>query len=151
MQIKKPANKQELILWEWADFQPGYTELNKQIVTTANVEEWLSDWSLLYELGDELASRLYVATSVNTADQAAEKRFAHFMEKTYPGICEADLVGKRTIAEENSHLAARSPLDIVRAVKLIGFLDGFLIITGGNFAGGWGLIGYGFFRKYRQL
>jgi len=90
MQIKKPANEQELILWEWADFQFGYTELNKQILTFANVEEWLSGWSLLCELGDELASRLYVATSVNTADQAAEKQFAHFMEKTFPGISEAD-------------------------------------------------------------
>jgi len=90
MQIKKPANGKELILWEWANFQPGYTELKKQILTTKNVEEWLGGWSLLCELGDELASRLYVATSVNTADKLAEKRFENFMEKTYPGISEAD-------------------------------------------------------------
>jgi oligoendopeptidase F len=90
MQIKKPANEQDLVSWEWADFEPGYSELIKQNITSSNVEEWLGDWSLLCELGDELTSRLYVATSVNTADKAAEKRFEHFMEKTYPGISEAD-------------------------------------------------------------
>ena len=90
MKFKKPANDLELVFWEWADFEPGYSELINQNLTPSNIEKWLADWSLLCELGDELTSRLYVATSVNTADKAAEKRFEHFMEKTYPGISEAD-------------------------------------------------------------
>ena len=90
MQIKKPVNEHNLVQWEWADFQPSYTDLMKQILTAANIGEWLSGWSLLSELGDELTNRLYVATSVNTADKVAEKRFEHFMEKTFPGISEGD-------------------------------------------------------------
>jgi oligoendopeptidase F len=105
MQIKKPANEKELILWEWTDFEPGYTELNNQILTSANVEEWLSSWSLLCELGDELTSRLYVATSVNTADKVAEKRFEHFMEIIYPGISEANQKLKEKLLASGLQLA----------------------------------------------
>ena len=90
MPIKKPASPQDLLQWEWADFQPGYAELMKQILTPANVGEWLSGWSLLSELGDELFQRLEVATTVNTADKVAEKRLEHFMQKTFPGISEGD-------------------------------------------------------------
>lgn len=90
MNMKKPANDQELIQWQWADFEPGYAELDQISLSTSNVTEWLKDWTVLCELGDELASRLYVATSINTVDKEAEQRFNHFMEKTFPGITEAD-------------------------------------------------------------
>ena len=90
MNIKKPANEKELILWQWSDFESGYAELNQQTLTADNVDAWLKDWTLLCELGDELSSRLYVATSINTVDKDAEQRFNNFMEKTFPGISEAD-------------------------------------------------------------
>ena len=90
MNIKKPADEKELIQWQWSDFEPGYADLNQQTLSPANVEAWLKDWTLLCELGDELSSRLYVATSINTVDKDAEQRFNNFMEKTFPGISEAD-------------------------------------------------------------
>lgn len=90
MNLKKPANNNELLEWQWSDFEPAYTELTHQTLTATNVESWLKDWTLLCELGDELASRLYVATSINTVDKEAEENFNRFMEHTYPGISEAD-------------------------------------------------------------
>ena len=90
MNIKKPTDEKELIQWQWSDFEPGYADLNQQTLSPANVEAWLKDWTLLCELGDELSSRLYVASSINTVDKDAEQRFNNFMEKTFPGISEAD-------------------------------------------------------------
>lgn len=97
--IKKPANIEELLHWEWANFEPAYRELQQQTLTAENVTQWLSDWSLVIELADELASRLYVATSVNTVDKEAEKRFRNFMEQTYPGLTEADQTLKEKLLE----------------------------------------------------
>ena len=90
MSIKKPVNVAELIEWDWSNFEPAYQELTACALAAANVEEWLREWTRVIELGDELSSRLFTATTVNTADQAAESRFQHFMEKTYPGLTMAD-------------------------------------------------------------
>lgn len=90
MNIKTPADEKELVQWQWSHFEPGYAELKQQPITPANLEGWLKNWTLLCELGDELFSRLYVATSMNTVDKDAEQRFNNFMEKTFPGITEAE-------------------------------------------------------------
>jgi oligoendopeptidase F len=90
MPIKKPVNVEELIGWDWADFEPLYRELGQQSLTANKASEWLSGWSQVIELGDELGSRLYAATTIDTADKDAEQRFKRFMEKVYPNLTEAD-------------------------------------------------------------
>lgn len=116
MNIKKPANEKELIQWQWSDFEPGYVELSQQTLTAENVGVWLKDWSLLCELGDELSSRLYVATSINTVDKDAEQRFNNFMEKTFPGISAADQKLKEKLLDSGLEPAGfAEPLRRMRA------------------------------------
>lgn len=76
----------ELLTWGWKDLQPYYAELEKTEVNSANVELWLKDWSNASELGDELYNRLYVSTTINTADEIAARRFEVYMNETYPNL-----------------------------------------------------------------
>lgn len=86
MEIKK----EELVAWAWSDLEPYYTELQKEDLEKNNVENWLKHWSSVSELGDELYNRLYVATSVNTADEDAANRLESFMNETYPSLKTAE-------------------------------------------------------------
>jgi oligoendopeptidase F len=74
----------ELMTWSWANFEPYYSELEKEKITVSNVEEWLKDWTAIFDLVDELYNRLYVATSVDTADEKSTQLFNAYMEETFP-------------------------------------------------------------------
>ena len=84
MTFTLPKTSEELIGWEWSNIEPGYQELEKTAVTAGNVESWLSGWSRVSECVDELYNRLYIAASINTIDEIAEKRFANFFDTIFP-------------------------------------------------------------------
>ena len=84
MNFKLPASGEELVGWEWSNIEPGYMELEGIQLDASNIEEWLARWSRVAECVDEQYNRLYVASSVNTIDEAAEKRFAHFFDTIFP-------------------------------------------------------------------
>ncbi|HKV83271.1 MAG TPA: peptidase M3, partial [Ktedonobacterales bacterium] len=63
-----PASALEFSRWTWDQIAPYYSELHARPLTGATVDTWLSDWSRLGALLDETNVRLYVATTVNTAD-----------------------------------------------------------------------------------
>jgi oligoendopeptidase F len=85
-----PETPQELMTWDWPQFQPYAKQLAKEHIHAGNVEEWLRDWSLLSECVDELYNRLEVAITVNTTDKDAENHFNHFMDNIYPKMRESD-------------------------------------------------------------
>ena len=63
---------------------PIYSDLEKEKITASNIEGWLKNWTAIFDLADELYNRLYVATSVNTADKETTLLFNNYMEDTYP-------------------------------------------------------------------
>ncbi len=75
MPLKLPSTVEELMALTWAKIEPRYRLLVRREVTAANVESWLADWSRLSEIVYEQNNRLAVATSVNTADEEAEKKY----------------------------------------------------------------------------
>ncbi|HMD89339.1 MAG TPA: M3 family oligoendopeptidase [Anaerolineaceae bacterium] len=85
-----PETPQELMTWDWPQFQPFAQHLADVKINSQNVEQWLRDWSLLDECVDELYNRLEVAITVNTADKDAESRFNHFMDTIYPKMMASD-------------------------------------------------------------
>ena len=87
MKFKTPT-PQSLLEWHWQDFAPYYDDLLAEELTAANLEDWMAAWTAVAAAADELFNRLYVATSVNTVDEAAEQSFKEFMEKTYPSVTE---------------------------------------------------------------
>jgi oligoendopeptidase F len=83
MTQKLPKSTPELMSMSWEDFEPMYLELEKQTIQAGNVETWLSEWSRLSECVNELYSRLYIATTQNTADEETEKRFNAYLDNIY--------------------------------------------------------------------
>jgi oligoendopeptidase F len=82
--INLHPNLSELMTWGWANFEPYYTELEKEQLTSSNIKDWLERWTAVFDLGDELFNRLYVSISVNTTDKKTTTRFETYMEETYP-------------------------------------------------------------------
>jgi len=78
--------------WSWADFEPYARDLQNQNLNSENMENWLTGWSRLAEVLDEMYQRLYVAHSANTADQEIEKRYHAFLDEIYPRAIQNDQV-----------------------------------------------------------
>ena len=75
---------EELIDWDWARYEPYFTDLARQSLSAENVEGWLEGWTKVKYCLEEQYARLYVATAVNTADSAARQRFNIFIDAVYP-------------------------------------------------------------------
>ncbi|MFN8372702.1 MAG: M3 family oligoendopeptidase [Anaerolineae bacterium] len=70
--------------WTWAQYEPYAQELLARELNPANVNQWLKDWTRLYELLGDVFNRLYVQHTLNTADEEIEKRFLNFAEHVNP-------------------------------------------------------------------
>jgi oligoendopeptidase F len=79
-----PATTADLLAWTWPEIEPHYHRLADQPITAADLPGWLADWSRIAERVDELYNRLLIATTVNTADRAAEARFNAFLTEIFP-------------------------------------------------------------------
>ena len=81
---------EKLIKLDWVQLEPHYAALEKADLNKTTIADWLKYWTEVSDVCDELYNRLYVATSVNTADTDAQKRFDHFMEKIFPRAMAAE-------------------------------------------------------------
>jgi oligoendopeptidase F len=85
-----PASTAELQAWTWPQIAPHYADLAGQPLTAAGVAGWLAEWSRLAEHVHDLQIRLYVATTVNTADAEAQARYQHYLDDTFPAVRSAE-------------------------------------------------------------
>ncbi len=83
MPLKLPKTIKEIMAWKWDQFEPLYRQLVAENVNASNVDAWLLDWSKLSEVVSEQNNRLYVATSINTADEEAEKNLQEHLDTTF--------------------------------------------------------------------
>lgn len=90
MDTALPPDRSTLMTWTWADMEPLYRDLESRPIDPDTAERFLTDWSLLSEAVDEIHSRLYVATTQNTADEEAEARYRLFLDEIYPPSEEAE-------------------------------------------------------------
>lgn len=95
-----PQDARATLDWSWDRFEPYYTELAKRPLTPDNVEAFLSDWTRVAELVDETHSRLYVATTQNTADKEAETRFHRYLDEIFPNAKQAEQQLKTKLLEQ---------------------------------------------------
>lgn len=79
-----PPTTDALLNWAWPDIEPHFHELAARPLTAENGAEWLADWSSLSAHLGEMYARLYVATTVNTTDAAAQQRFNNFLDTIFP-------------------------------------------------------------------
>ncbi|MEW6530353.1 MAG: M3 family oligoendopeptidase [Thermodesulfobacteriota bacterium] len=95
-----PQDARATLDWSWDRFEPYYAELAKRPLTTDNVETFLANWTRVAELVDETHSRLYVATTQNTADKEAETRFHRYLDEIFPHAEQAEQQLKTKLLEQ---------------------------------------------------
>ncbi|MEM6281773.1 MAG: M3 family oligoendopeptidase, partial [Chloroflexota bacterium] len=84
-----PQQAQDGFQWAWDDYQPYFDNLLNRPLTTETLEHWLADWTRLAEFTREVGTRLYIATTVNTADEDSKQLFFSFLENVSENIDEA--------------------------------------------------------------
>ena len=67
--------------WSWDNYIPFFDYLEDFNLTLENVSDWMKYWSDLSELIGEVGTSVYVATTVDTADEEAKSRFHKFLEE----------------------------------------------------------------------
>src|SRR6266498_2232470 len=85
-----PTDAKSILALTWSDYEPYYKELEARELSKKNVEAWLDDWSRLAATADEHYWRLYIATTVNTADKESEEQFNHYVEEIQPATKTAE-------------------------------------------------------------
>ncbi len=85
-----PKTSADLLQWSWPQIEPYFQNLAARELNADTIVEWLTDWSRLRECEAEMSMRLYVATSVNTADTEAERRFKTYLDEIFPSVLAAD-------------------------------------------------------------
>ena len=84
-----PTRYQDIADWTWEQFQPLVAELLAVALNAENVESWLSGWTQLNQLYYEIGNRAFVATSVDTTDEAAQQRFEYYNNHMQPAFMRA--------------------------------------------------------------
>lgn len=84
------AETPEFMTWTWDDIEPRYRELEGRTLVLETIGDFLEEWSRLADQIGELASRLKVATDVDTADEDAAARYRTFVQDTSPKVDEAE-------------------------------------------------------------
>lgn len=78
-----PTTAAEFSAWSWSDIAPYYEELEKRPLTAATIDQWLADWSQLVKLMAESFSRLSVANTIDTADEAIEQQYRDYLNNIF--------------------------------------------------------------------
>lgn len=81
-----PASIDSFMDWSWAQIEPYYQDLNQRPLTIDTLEQWLLDWTRLYDFLSERGARLRLATNCNTNDAEAEQAFKLFLDAILPNM-----------------------------------------------------------------
>ncbi|HLO29092.1 MAG TPA: M3 family oligoendopeptidase [Anaerolineales bacterium] len=85
-----PTDASSILALTWNDYEPYFSELEVRKLNEENIETWLNDWSRLAATVDEHYWRLYIATTVNTADKESEAQFNQYIEEIQPAAKTAE-------------------------------------------------------------
>jgi oligoendopeptidase F len=75
-----PATSAEFRGWPWERIAPYYDELLARPLTQESLAAWLADWTALSSLVDEVNTYYTIATTVNTADEEAERGYTAYLD-----------------------------------------------------------------------
>lgn len=111
-----PTDYHEFIHWTWPQFEPYYQDLIGRSLSADNAPAWLADWSHVAKLVQETYARLHLATTLDTADTEAEKRYHTFSGEVYPQIETAEQQLKQKLLDSGLEPAGfEIPLRNLRA------------------------------------
>ncbi|MBK9122617.1 MAG: M3 family oligoendopeptidase [Chloroflexi bacterium] len=90
MTATAPTDATQALDWLWEDYEPFFAALYEADLNAATLESWLGEWSAIASVAMEVLSRISVATTVDTTDEVAERRYNTYMEKVYPPLAMAN-------------------------------------------------------------
>jgi oligoendopeptidase F len=85
-----PATAAEFRNWSWERIAPYYDELLARPLIAENLAAWLADWTALSALVDEVNTYYTIATTVNTADEEAERGYTAYLDTIQPQALAAE-------------------------------------------------------------
>lgn len=85
-----PTDAGSILALTWRDYEPFYAELKARPLSSETIATWLDDWSRVAQTADEHYWRLYIGTTVDTADPAIEEAFNKFVEDIQPAVKTAE-------------------------------------------------------------
>ncbi|MEO0080597.1 MAG: M3 family oligoendopeptidase [candidate division WOR-3 bacterium] len=94
-----PRDAAQILDWDWPRFEPYYQELASRRLSKESVVQFLSDWTRLRDLLDEMFARLNVAKDSNTADKQAEARYNRYLDEIYPKMMPEEQRLKKKLLE----------------------------------------------------
>jgi len=76
-----PKDSNQMMDWDWENYNPFFNYLEDFTLNSENVSEWMKYWSDLSELIGEVGTSVYVSTTVDTTDEEAKARYHKFLEE----------------------------------------------------------------------
>lgn len=76
--------------WPLERYQPYIDDLMARDLSAETVDAWAKDWGKLGLMIDDIYSRLFVNTTIDTTDEEAERLLTNFIENVMPGLRSAD-------------------------------------------------------------
>jgi oligoendopeptidase F len=96
-----PTTSDEFRSWPWERIAPYYEELLARPLAQETLAAWLADWSSLSSLVDEVNTYYTIATTVNTADEEAERGYTAYLDMIQPQALAAEQrVREKLLASE---------------------------------------------------
>lgn len=94
-----PQSVDEIDPCRWETFAPYFAELQQRELNPSNVRQWLTDWSRLLEMYYEAGATIYVAKSLDTADEEKEQAFLDYVNNVAPKVRIADQALKERLLD----------------------------------------------------
>lgn len=107
-----PTASNPALDWSADVYQRYFDDLLERPLTADTVTAWLTDWSNLMRIAQEVETLLEVATTRNTADEEADTRYGDFVDTVRPVIeASVNALGKKLVDSglqpDGMHIALR--------------------------------------------
>jgi oligoendopeptidase F len=79
-----PTSALDILDYTWKDLEPFANKLLGRELTADTLDEYMRDMTAYNDLLNEMGSRIHVATTVNTQDDIAKKRFLTLVQDIVP-------------------------------------------------------------------
>lgn len=94
-----PKTVSEFAELTWKQVEWHMTTLAERKLTSGNLEDWLSDWSLLLSLIEETSARLRTAAALDTQDRDADRRLKEFRKNIWSPAMAANQTLRRKMLD----------------------------------------------------
>jgi oligoendopeptidase F len=98
-----PNNALVFMQWDWAQLKPFVDDLLECRLSSETLDSWMSGWSDFNRVTSEIFARLWVATTLNSADEAAKQRFNTYLDNIFTPSLVANQALKEKLLDSGLH------------------------------------------------